>query len=158
MKFSKVFPSILIIVICALTFLLFYVIKTDKELLLAQEAASNDKINMQLISHIGLAQSSFGVDFLAQTDIDFRNNLFEHSIADVAMVFALSEVSSIEDSNDLIDVAFGGLYKAMLDPKYKMQIMKDQKKIYEMLTNIAMDPYNKSSTKELYDYLGRIQK
>lgn len=135
-KLLKLSLGIAFISIFILCVLLYNNIRTNNERLRALES----KVDTQLVYHIGLAQSSFGVNFSEQTNLNERNYLYEKCIAEVAMVAALSEISSIEDRNDLIDVAFGGLYKDMLNTKFRDKVMKDQKRIYDILTKIMLNP------------------
>jgi hypothetical protein len=154
MKLLKISLGIAVIVILILSLLLYNNIKTNNENILGVKNGINDR----LIYHISEAHSGFGVDFLGQKDLNMRNSFYENCIAEVAAVFSLSEVSSIEDKNDLLDIAFGGLYKAMIDERFRVKIMGDQKKIYEILTQIMLNPYEEESTNELFTYVSELYK
>ncbi|HOV28372.1 MAG TPA: hypothetical protein PK566_18705 [Pseudobacteroides sp.] len=119
-----------------------------------REAQIKKQIDINFLNKLGMAQSSFGVDFLKQKNPTESNYFFYKCMSDVASAAASSALSSYEEHNDLLGTSLSELNKAMQNSPEKVK--NSQQVIYDMLTKIMLNPNNTEATKKLHDYVGTL--
>ncbi|MFX3634690.1 MAG: hypothetical protein ACE3L7_12705 [Candidatus Pristimantibacillus sp.] len=83
---------------------------------------------------------------------------YDKCIASVATAAGLSNLSSYEEENDLIDVVLQNFYGAMLVPENKAKLIQDSEKIRGLFVRLLMNPSDIETTTELSHYVESLNK
>lgn len=91
--------------------------------------------------------------------IDFRkdDSFYKRAFANINAAALLSELSTYEKKNDLLDVSLDNLYHLMLNASYKDIIDDNQKNFHDYLLKIQLNPGDIKSTKALLDYMDKMR-
>jgi hypothetical protein len=150
MKGLKILLVFCIIAIFINVFISYYSYKQVEY----RETQIKKQIDMNFLNHLGIAQSSFGINFLEQKNQTESNYYFYKCMSEVAAATALSSVSSYKEHNDLLDTSLNELYRAMQNSSEKVKM--NQSAIYDMLTKIMLNPNDTEAIKKLHDYVGKL--
>lgn len=91
--------------------------------------------------------------------IDFRkdDSFYKRAFANINAAALLSELSTYEKKNGLLDISLDNLYHLMLNASYKDIIDDNQKNFHDYLLKIQLNPGDIKSTKALLDYMDKMR-